>query len=91
MSVTKTCVIGAAEGASRGRMHSVKPAEGMLTTKEVEIMRLVADGHANKEIACRRAISDNTVETHLRRVNQKLKTRRRTEAVAKLRRLGVLG
>lgn len=61
-----------------------------LTVKEREIMYLVAEGRSNKEIARQLAITDNTVETHLRNINQKLGTKKRTEAVAKLRELGIL-
>jgi len=62
----------------------------LLTLKETAIIRLVADGKSNKEVARLLAITDNTVETHLRRIFQKLETRNRTQAVARARELGVL-
>ncbi|WP_170958896.1 LuxR C-terminal-related transcriptional regulator [Magnetospirillum sp. 15-1] len=68
---------------------TVSPSE-MLTAKELEVITLVAEGRANKEIANLLKITDNTVETHLRNINQKLDTRKRTEAVARLREIGVL-
>ncbi|MBN9460876.1 MAG: response regulator transcription factor [Burkholderiales bacterium] len=62
----------------------------MLTRRETTILALVADGKANKEIARTLGISDNTVETHLRRVYQKLDCRTRTQSVAKAREPGLL-
>ncbi len=62
----------------------------LLSLKEREVMQRVAEGLSNKEIAHLLAISDTTVETHLRRINQKLGTKKRTAAIAKLRELGIL-
>ncbi len=70
-------------------VHKAATAE-MLTPKETEIMRLVAKGQSNKEIARTLYITENTVETHLRRINLKIDTRSRTQAVAKLRENGVI-
>lgn len=62
----------------------------LLTGKEAEIMGLVAEGKANKEIARILGITDNTVESHLRRINQKLQTTNRTQAVSRARACGIL-
>lgn len=62
----------------------------LLTGKEAEIMGLVADGRANKEIARILGITENTVESHLRRINQKLQTTNRTQAVSRARACGIL-
>lgn len=61
-----------------------------LTTRESGLLRLVVDGRSNKEIARLLDISENTVETHLRRINQKLDTHNRTQAIARARELGLL-
>ncbi len=42
-----------------------------LTTREIEIMRLIAQGYTNKEISRELFISDLTVKTHRRNINQK--------------------
>jgi LuxR family maltose regulon positive regulatory protein len=62
----------------------------LLTLRETEILKLVADGKANKELARLLNISDNTVETHLRKIYQKLETKNRTQAVARARDKGLL-
>ncbi|MCW2249272.1 LuxR family maltose regulon positive regulatory protein [Azospirillum fermentarium] len=67
-----------------------KRTAAMLTAKETEIMRLIAAGKSNKEIARLLYISENTVETHLRKINQKLDVHSRTQAVARLREFGLL-
>jgi LuxR family maltose regulon positive regulatory protein len=63
---------------------------GSLTMREVEVLKLVADGKPNKELARILNISDNTVESHLRRIYQKLETKNRTQAVARARDKGLL-
>jgi len=73
-----------------GELIVARSNDVLLTLKETAIIRLVADGKANKEIARILNISDNTVETHLRRIFQKLDTRNRTQAVSKAREHGVI-
>lgn len=52
-----------------------------LTTREIEVLRAMADGLANKEIAVRLKISENTAKFHVGSVMGKLGARSRTEAV----------
>ena len=49
-----------------------KHAGGMLTPRELQVIKLVADGLGNKGVAARLCISEATVATHLRRVFAKL-------------------
>jgi DNA-binding NarL/FixJ family response regulator len=51
-----------------------------LTTREREILALVAQGHANREIADRLAISERTARTHVSNVLTKLRLSSRTQA-----------
>lgn len=56
-----------------------------LSPREREILELLAQGFANKEIARRIGVSDGTVRWHLRHVYDKLHVRSRTEAALKFR------
>ncbi len=58
------------------------PAINALTDREVEIIRLIAEGRGNKEIASLLALSENTVKTHVRHILDKLQLRSRSEAAA---------
>lgn len=63
-----------------------KPAEDELqdlTTREREILALLASGMQNKEIAHEIFVSTDTIKTHIRNIYRKLQVRTRTEAVLK--------
>ncbi|SEL22885.1 LuxR family transcriptional regulator, maltose regulon positive regulatory protein [Roseateles sp. YR242] len=62
-----------------------------LTRKEIRILELLAEGYSNNAMAEKLFVSDSTVRTHLRNINQKLGAKSRTQAVALARRLGVVG
>jgi len=53
---------------------------GELTSRELEVLRLVATGKPNKEIAAELAISERTVRTHVSRILRKLRLSSRTQA-----------
>ena len=53
----------------------------LLTAREMEILRLIADGEGNKSIAYLLQISEHTVKFHISSIFQKLHVSSRTEAV----------
>jgi LuxR family maltose regulon positive regulatory protein len=61
-----------------------------LTTREAQILRLVWRGGSNKAIARDLFLTENTIETHLRRIYEKLGTRTRTQAAALAREAGAI-
>jgi len=61
-----------------------------LSTRECEVLQLMAEGLSNQEIAARLFVSLNTIKTHSSRIFEKLDVRRRTQAVEKARRLKVI-
>lgn len=61
-----------------------------ISERELEVLREIADGHSNKEIAIRLSVSPNTVKTHVARLFEKLGARRRTDAINKARELGIV-
>jgi two-component system NarL family response regulator len=56
-----------------------KHMDGDLTNKEEEVLRLVAGGSTNKEIASSLNITDNTVKYHLRNIMEKLHVKNRAQ------------
>lgn len=52
-----------------------------LTPTEIRVLRLIADGNANKEIAARLSLSDETVKGQVSRILSKLRAKDRTHAV----------
>lgn len=61
-----------------------------LSDRETEVLKCLAEGMTNKEIAGQLFISENTVKTHLQNLYSKLEVSRRTQAVAKGRTVGIL-
>lgn len=55
--------------------------DGGLTDRETEVMRFIAQGHSNKEIAARFDVSVKTIETHKKRAMDKLSLQNRAEIV----------
>jgi pimeloyl-ACP methyl ester carboxylesterase/DNA-binding CsgD family transcriptional regulator len=64
------------------RSEALQPAVGQLTPREVEVLRLIAAGRSNQEIADELVISFNTVTNHVKNILGKTGAANRTEAAA---------
>lgn len=64
-----------------GRMHGQNSADA-LSTREQEVLELLAAGASNRQIAARLGLSENTIKTHLSGLFGKLSAQSRGEAVA---------
>lgn len=60
-----------------------------ITPREIEVLRLMASGLSNQEIADKLFVSLNTVKTHTSNVFSKLDVQRRTQAIQKAKELGI--
>lgn len=72
------------------RMRQPEAAASALTPRETDVLRLVAAGHGNKQIAVQLGIGESTVKTHLLRVYDKLGVDGRTRAVTLALERGIL-
>jgi two-component system nitrate/nitrite response regulator NarL len=72
--------------------HAVRPETGeqALTEREIDVLRLVAQGFSNPHIAQQLNITINTVKVHLRNILDKLQVENRTQAAAYAVRSGLL-
>lgn len=73
-----------------GRRAAAEHDNGGLSRREVEVIRLVAAGQTNRQIAAELVLSTRTVDMHVRNILAKLRCRTRTEAASKAAQLGVL-
>ena len=62
-----------------------------LTTREIEVLRLIAEGAGSRDIATRLGISYATVRSHIRSVGAKLGVHSKGEAVVRARQLAIIG
>jgi len=61
-----------------------------LTQKEMQVLKLLAEGYSNSAMSEKLFVSDSTVRTHLRNINMKLGAQNRTQAVSLARRYGLI-
>ena len=72
------------------RVAAPDASASMLTVRETQVLRCVAEGLANKQIAHRLAIAERTVKFHLTSIFQKLGAENRAQAVAVATQRGLL-
>lgn len=76
--------------APRGRRPSTRANPGELTSRELEVLRLVAAGRRNADVAAELVLSPRTVDHHVSAILRKLRVRTRGEAAAAAGELGLL-
>ncbi len=98
-SMPKNELLGVIRSVHAGRRHippdvAARLAEHMgdddLTKRELEVLRLIRDGHRNKQIADQLSISETTVNFHIKNLVDKLQANDRTHAVTIALRRGLL-
>lgn len=61
-----------------------------LSSRELDVLQLMAEGLSNRQIASRLFLSENTVKTHSSNLFEKMEVQRRTQAVDKARKLNII-
>jgi len=73
-----------------GNAQPSSEAENLgLTVRELEVVRLIAQGQSNIEIAAALFVSEATVKTHINHIFSKLGARDRTQVIIKARQMGL--
>ena len=91
----RTDLVAVITGAALGdeALVSYQPAQrahGLVGRREYDVLRRVAIGETNQEIAAAMCLSPNTVKAYLRNLMQKLDARNRVEAISRAREVGLL-
>lgn len=96
LRIPLSTVVDAVNAGATGVLTVVEPAPqtvwpvALLTVRELQVVRLVADGRSNKAIAARLSISALTVKNHLARVGRKMGAGDRAHIVAIACRSGMI-
>jgi DNA-binding NarL/FixJ family response regulator len=85
--------VAAGERWVRGRVADrldARAADDALTARELEVLRLLAMGHSNRDIGLALDVTEGTIKVHVNHIFRKLGVRGRTEAVAVATRRGLV-
>ncbi len=89
-AASAVAALGVSVADHLGRRAAADHQAAGLSRREVEVVRLVARGLTNREIATGLVVSTRTVDMHVRNILTKLESRTRTEAAARAADLGLL-
>lgn len=87
LQVAQSTVVQGSDPVITGSEDAI-PA--LLSDREMEVLRLIANGKSNKEIAAQLYIALNTVKRHAYNIYRKLEVSKRTHAVSKARKIGLI-
>jgi DNA-binding NarL/FixJ family response regulator len=71
-------------------LESSRAQDSVLSSREMEVLKRLAQGMTTAQISSDLFISDNTVKTHVRHILEKLEAANRAEAVSKAMQLGLI-
>ncbi len=86
----KTVIVEKEVYIKSGTINEKELARLGLSARELEVLRGMAEGLSNQEIAGRLFVSLNTIKTHSANIFEKLDVRRRTQAVDKAKKLNII-
>src|SRR5262249_27649507 len=87
--VTASKILNEFARLARRGLEMVQP-QAPLSSRELQILRLITSGATNKDMASACGISENTVKNHLRNILEKLHLANRTQAAAYALRTGLI-
>ena len=90
--VNKLLAAFAVEEEAGGSTSQISDSQGLLeplTQREIEVLHLICEGCSNQQISERLVVTMNTVKKHTSNIYSKLDVKRRTQAVARARELGL--
>jgi LuxR family transcriptional regulator, maltose regulon positive regulatory protein len=74
----------------QGETPDARAASSLLSERELEILKFLAEGLSKPQIAAKMIVSLNTVKTHIRHIHEKLNVQSRTQALARARELKLI-
>lgn len=86
----KVLVVESPAAAQAFRLNDMAVEKLGISPRELEVLQLMAEGLSNRQIGERLFVSESTVKTHAASLNVKLHAERRTQAVEKAKRLGLI-
>lgn len=83
-------LIGILKDGGSPKLGQPAASRGILTKRELDVLRLIAEGFSNPEIMNKLSITNDTLRTHIKNINQKLKARSRANSITKAKDLGLI-